>query len=261
VTADYPIDAIPATPEYVLDVFRDWHRFGLLDDEPTFETSVRELANILNDTIMFWRELARSLNAHLGLDVPAPEWEGALSPMRARTVRDVCEFVAARLGTRPAIRPWQHIAGDCLPAGVFLTVRSLLARDGADPDGITPSTPLETYLVQFFGKPWLQDLTRLAPGRLPSMTVDYGLLGTGARVVGLASAAILLGLVSNAVGAVVCAGAILGLACLLMPVALLAGYLTAVRPPRRVELTGLHTFRDLAYALAGQQPRRALASA
>ncbi len=250
----YPTDEIPATPEYVLDVLRDWHRFGLLDDEPTFEMSVRELADILNDTIMFWRELARSLNAHLGLAIPVPDWEGVLSPMGTRTVRDVCEFVAARLGTRPAIRPWRHIAGDCLPAGAFLTVRALLVRDGADPDGITPSTPLETYLVQFFEKPWLRDLTRLAPGRLPPATVDYGLLGTGAGVVVLAVAAVMLGLLTGAI-------VFFGLACLLMPVAFLAGYLTAVRPPHRVELPGLHTFRDLAYALAGQQPRRIQVSA
>src|SRR5688572_22141030 len=122
--AHYPMDEASATPGYVLEVLRDWHRYGLLDEEPTFDTSVRGLATTLNDTILFWWELARSLNTYLGLSIPVAEWKAALSPMRTRTVRDLCEFVAARMGTRPAVRPWLPVSVGGLPAGAFLTVRS-----------------------------------------------------------------------------------------------------------------------------------------
>lgn len=67
--------------------------------------------------------------------------------------------------------------------------------------------------------------------------------------------ALLLGLLLSGAGAFGLACLLFGLACLLMPLAFVAGLLTAVRPPRRVALPGLVTFRDLAYALAGQQPR------
>lgn len=252
---DYPIDYEPATPEYVLEVFRDWHRFGLLEEEPTFDTSIRDLATNLNDTILFWRELARSLIAHLALDVPLAEWKPILHPMRRRTVRGVCEFVAARLGRRPVIRPWRHASGECLPAGAFLTARSLLARGGADPYTIGPGTPLGPYLRRS-GASWVWDLARAAPGRIPPCMAHRPLQTAGCLTLGVGVAVGLLGVALRKCGLSEPALAVAGLGCFGLSI---GGALTLAAmycPPRRVTLGDLITFRDLAYALAGQEPRR-----
>jgi hypothetical protein len=258
-TTDYPTDQVPATPEYVLALLRTWHEDGLLDDEPTFDTPVRELARCLNDTILFWRELARSLTAHLGLDIPVADWKPVLSPMGSRTVRDVCEFVAARMGTRPAIRPWRHIAGECLPAGAFLTIRALLAREGVDPDEITPSAPVAPFVRSH--PAWIRTLVLMSPLHVPPTFVIFRpwwmwlpavwVLGPTAILSVLLGGILLILAVTTA--SLIVAAVAVG-----MVVAGIVGLRWADRlsQPTGVEFADPHTFRDLAYALAGQQPRR-----
>jgi hypothetical protein len=257
-TADYPLDEVPATPKYVLAVLQDTVSLEF-DDELIFDTSLLELAfSFENSGWLRTRALARNLNSTFAVNIPLSEWEAAFPNLRRRTVREVCEFLAARI-TRPMIRPWRHIAGECHPAGAFLTVRSLLAREGVNPAETIPSAAFGPHLRQLYiqGKAWdvLRKLMRAAPGRLPHANLNYGPLGSGGGAVGFAIVAIMLGCLSAAVGAPGLGGALLGFACLLMPVAFLIGFLSGLRPPRDVDLHGLHTFRDLAYALSGQQPR------
>lgn len=249
---NYPTDEVPATPEYVLELFRELFSEW---DEPleslSFNTTVSEFATEWNDTILFWWELARPLNEFTGLNLPIEEWKSILSPMRQRTLRGVCEFVASRMRTRQTIRPWHHIGGDCLPAGAFLTARSILARYGANAREITPSTSLEPYFQRYdFG--WLWELCRLAPGCLPPLTVDRWDPTCG-YFIGLAigGGLMLLGSILGKVGS-----QFFAFGFLFLFFTAFVSLVTQQLSHKRVELGDLHTFRDLAYALAGQQPRR-----
>ncbi len=130
-TVDYPTAEAPATPEYVLAVLRDALPFEFEEDELDFDTPLVDLACAYND--LAWprtRLIASCLNNLFATTIPLAEWEAAFPGLRGHTVREVCEFLSPRI-TQPLIRPWRHICGDCLPAGAFLTIRSLLV--GAAP--------------------------------------------------------------------------------------------------------------------------------
>jgi hypothetical protein len=240
--ASYPPAQIPATPEYVLDLLRDVFRgWDQPDDFLSFDTTVSDFASEWNDTILWWRELARALNGFTGLDLPLAQWRPVLAPMGRRTVGEVCRFVAENMRTRPAIRPWRHVAGECLPAGAFLTARWLLSQRGADPRAIAPSTPLCEYLTRY-GPGWVLDLMWMAPARVPPV----------ARRDRLGAAGVACCLLGSGLAAVTRSPLLCGLTL----TAALACWLVRSALPRRFAVGELTTFRDLAYALAGQPPRR-----
>jgi hypothetical protein len=255
-TADYPVDEAHATPEYVLEVLRDWHAQlaalgeALPDFKVTAEATVDEFAEgcvELNWESCHWRTVADALNDVWELTISKDEWQPVLTPGDARTLGDVARFLAARV-RRPVVRPWRYIAGDCLPAGYFLTIRALLAASGANPDAITPSTPIEPFLTCYHAN-FFRRLTQLAPRRLPPMHFQpFHWSGIPLMLVGLLL--VLIGTLTSYIGlpAVSVFCTVAGL--VLIPV----GYLLS--HTERVLLPGLVTFRDLAYALAGQQPRR-----
>jgi hypothetical protein len=251
---EYPIAEVPATPDYVLGMLRDLSSDTHPDaDWPTFDTSVSELAEEWNDTILFWWEFARLMNEFTQLNLPSGEWKPVLSPMRERTVGDLCRFIAERIQTRPAIRPWPYVAGECLPAGAFLTARAILARCGADANSITPSTPIAEYLRRF-GAGWVYELAEMAPGRLPAVEASHPLEGVscGTAVVGFSL--LLLGWLVGGDGGRVAAGCGVSLF-----FAAILSLTVADRLLRwRITIGELRTFRDLAYCLAGQEPRRAI---
>lgn len=260
-TADYPTATVPATPEYVLEVLRESVRLQVGWDV-TFDSPVAELLCAYND--LAWPSvglLVGCMNATFGVEIPTREWEQEFHRIRGQTVRDVCEFLVPRL-TRPVIRPWRYVGGECRPAGVFLTMRTILAGRGVDPDALTPSSPLLSVpfrdLDYLFGR-----LSLIAPGRVPPprqrgsllgyhflgcVSVSWLLFGTmlGCIVLGLAaSSGLPLGV---AIGSVML---LTGIAC---------GWVLhrIQRPPFvRTEWGGFRTFRDLAYAFAEEQPRRA----
>jgi hypothetical protein len=167
-------------------------------------------------------------------------------------VRDVCEFLARRL-TRPVVRPWKHIAGDCLPAGAFLTVRSMFAAAGADPKEITPGTPLAPYLWRYHDL--VAPLTCLAPDRIPPLTERFSLAGFLCVV--LAPVPLFLVLLLAEWGIQLPVGVWLATVFGAFPFTV-AGIILLMRAERRPRFGELETFRDLAYCLAGQRPRRVI---
>lgn len=259
-TADYPLDEAPATPEYVLAVLQDVIQWEFPEDKLTFDSSLVDVVSLFND--LTWsrtRVLADVANWIFAANIPLSEWKAQFPTLRRRTVRDLCEFLVRRI-TRPVIRPWAHIAGDCLPAGAFLTVRSLMVQSGAGLDAITPSAPLGPHLLRLHSNRSLWELvkilSRTTPGRLLQINVSYGILGrAGNSAVGLGCLGVFVGLVFAGIGVGGIALALIGLSCLFFALALLFGFITGLRPPRAVEFAGLTTFRDLAYCLAGHQPR------
>lgn len=259
-TADYPTAQVPATPEYVLEVLRAvFDGSELPDGCLTFDTPVRDLIYEWTDAYFFWWEFVRPLNVWMALDLDWREWESVLSPKRGCTVRDLCDFVARKMVARDVIRPWKHVAGDCLPAGAFLTVRSMLARVGVDSQAITPSTELAPYMPELTGEMGGR-LFRLAPGRIPNPEdvfrpwpvgcgVAAGLVSAILTTV-LATILLVAGIVS--VSPVVVLVSFLGLVLSVRSVR----WFNRLSQPVGVHLGELRTFRDLAYCLAGQESRR-----
>lgn len=164
----YPTLNEPATPEYVLAVLQDRIR---QDEEwanlkVTFATTVAG-AFPLEPEIMWGKtpNLGQILNKCLDIAIPDDEWAHVLEPPKERTVGDVCQLVACYL-ERPRIRPARVAGVSCLPAGAFLTVRSLLHQAGAKAEEIGPSTPLAPYTRQFL-EVFVGPIARLAPGAFP----------------------------------------------------------------------------------------------
>ncbi len=233
----------PATPDYVLAVFRDWYGRDPGADpdvDLSFETTVEEWRE--HDDLIDWQEFGRNLNAFWEIDCSDAEWKAVLEPARTKPLAAVCELIA-RHATRPRIRPSRWLGRTCAPAGAFLAVRSLLTEAGVDPREIAPSTPLAPYARRHWGT-LLDVLTRLAPGALPPVRIRTPVHD-----------AAVLGIVIGAVGLLAgnCAG---------LPVVTIAGGVLYVSSfaatwiaaryllPASVEFGNLMTFRDLAKLIA-----------
>jgi hypothetical protein len=250
--AEYQSDDLPATPEYVLSVLKDWLRqvCNCGEGDPntglTFETTVRQWQDaMLDDGIILWWAQGRWLNREWGIHCSREEWRAALKPARERTLRDVCGLIA-RHARRPGVRPWRFIGGECLPAGVFLTVRSLLHRAGVDVSAVAPSTPLASYLGRY-SSVMLPSLIHLAPGALPPVRLQLPLVNTARLVIFLGLLVELIGLFAGAGMFVV---PLLGLALLFVGLVL-----TSMIVGPQAELGELRTFRDLSLHLAAHSIR------
>ena len=97
-TADYPVDEIPATPEYVLEVVRDWTRevAGVADQSyPTFGTPFAEWLHLVYFDPPSMKRLRPWFNQTWGASVTPDEW-AAFDPDRA-TVGDYCRLAASHI--------------------------------------------------------------------------------------------------------------------------------------------------------------------
>lgn len=245
-TVDYPTDEAPATPEYVLEVLREWHRIAVAVGD------AREIPISLDTPFWDWMDCQEvddwgrggfggAMNRAWSVDIPRKKWKDF--EWTASTLGELCELIASQ-AKRPVLRPWYHIAGECWPAGAFLTLRSLLAGAGLDPSLLTPSAPLEPYLTRRYDSLWLS-IARLRPGCGP---VPYFTRGerlarkTLMAVFGLS----FLGL---------CVLPILAI-----PVLMLSwiGFFISSQfmGGWQFQDPTIRSFRDLAYALTGQEPRR-----
>lgn len=170
--ANYPIEWVPATPEYLLACMREECRQSrLLDGDelgdveqqlPTFESTVCEWREAMD--LVGWRPLGQALNEEWGTHFAESQWFSVLMPAREKTLRGVCELLATQV-SRPVVPPAKMAGRECASAGVFLAIRSVLLQAGA-PQDLRPSTPLEP-LVQKWPAVFTQQVSRLAPGGLP----------------------------------------------------------------------------------------------
>jgi hypothetical protein len=258
-TADYPTAEVAATPEYVLEVLRESVRYDFGD--LSADDSVHDLAGMYND--LAWdsvRVLADCLGPAFDADIPLVDWRAAFPRARGRTVGEVCDFLAPRV-RRPVVRPWRHVAGDCPPAGAFLTVRSILSGRGLDPGRVTPAAPVAAVPVADLHHLFWR-LTLIEPGRVSLPREERAFYGQ--TLLGCLAALVLVlgypvGLLLVGFGAVAGKWAGLAVGAGVLAVALAAGWVAyrLARPPLVwTEWPGISTFRDLAYCLAGQQPRR-----
>lgn len=170
---DYPIEHVPATPEYVLHSLNEYQSPLLTGGTLTFDSTISEW----DDLCIFddWRSIAGMLNALWAIDVPLRQWRAVLIPERQRTLRDVCELIA-RHAKRPMVRPASIMGAQCLSAGAFLTIRSMLHDAGAAVEHIAPSTALAAYTRRYYHV-FAGPISRLAPGAL--QRVEPALTPTG----------------------------------------------------------------------------------
>lgn len=249
-TADYPVDEVPATPDYVFELFRNYVRtwtrlevpgsYGDVANDPADRHFGRYLTNL---EIALEDAYGIALPDSLAIDL------GALD---RKTVREVCSAIAVAMNTRPVIRPWRHVGGECLPAGAFLTVRSMLVASGAKPERITPGSSLSRYLF-WYGQTLVGGLARLAPGSVPAVRERFPLWGFLLVIFAVVPLGIVL-LLSEC-GIKMPVWAFLASAYGGFPLTV-AGLALMVRCVVRPQMGELVTFRDLAYCLAGQAPRR-----
>jgi hypothetical protein len=253
----YPTLEEPATPEYVLAVFQGYHRLecDLREADPAFglsmNTSVKEWQLQLwpDDLSWFvpWRRLGQWLNDTWKIDVTEKEWRARLLPAKQLRLGDICELIARR-AKRPRIRPAQLLGGHCAAAGAFLTLRSLLADKGIKASAIRPSTPL-LHLSRHHCYLLAEACIRLAPGSLAHepYRLTWGRYFLGWSLL----AAMLTGMVVMVLGAVL--GRPWAMAVGAIPFMIV--YAVAVifgRAACGVIFAGMHTFRDLATAIASK---------
>lgn len=158
----------------------------------TLETTVqawREACDLLP-----WRELRRAYNEYFGIHPTDTEWQVVLEPSHKRSLREVCEFVAAR-AVRLRVRPAGLLGVRCAAAGIFLATREFLQSAGEDVREIAPSTPLSEYTRRHAMR-LLQQSVLWAPGALPPVRIVHRmyeratlglLIGYGCAFAGLAA--------------------------------------------------------------------------
>jgi hypothetical protein len=150
------------------------------------------------------------------------------------------------------VKPITILGRNCLPAGAFLSICSVLRDAGVDVSHISPSTPLAEYARKYPSE-FLVYVSRLAPGALPLVEVRnhpaYDLciagMGFGALAGGLCF--LLLSWIHSLLLPGILAWAIF--------VACRIGHGFAVKNPlKKVAFGNLDTFRDLAVVISKAQP-------
>jgi hypothetical protein len=245
-----PLDE-PATPQYILAVLQDMHRQQCQWDpeadpgtQLTLETTVAEWRDACD--LLGWKRLGRAYNEFWGVSITDAEWQVILEPSQEKRLAGVCELLASR-ATRPEIRPARLFDCNCVAAGAFLTIRSLLCDAGEESAGeIAPSTPLAPYFRRHTNV-FLGPVSRLAPGALPPVRIlnplyDAALLGSG------------VGLLAALIGACVSPWLVAVGAFLFVLGWALTWYAARWRLPASVEFGELRTFRDLAVVVAEGKP-------
>jgi hypothetical protein len=236
------------TREDVLGVLIDYARLsdplGEVLEPLEFETSVAAWRGSLE--LVGGKALGKELNKWFWVNIGEREWMRVLTPAKKRTLGEICDLIAA-YGIKREIEAVTVMGCRCRKAGAFLAVREILAKAGADVSELHPTSRIEDYSRLFHADVFNQ-LVRLAPGQLPTVQREGGILGAYAIsifVCGvLCYAAILLG--DSAV-----ANRLLITTLALLLLTLIWG---SIHQPR-MRLGWVRTFRDLSRVLVGEWPR------
>ena len=238
------VQAVPCTPDYVLEVIRDSYRHQVQYDpeaepgvELSFDSTVSDWRNACD--LLRGKPLGRALGMEWGFQATNEAWRQVLEPPRQKRLADVCTFIANR-ATRPVARPSKLLGSACQSGGTFLAIREALQAAGANIEGLRPSSPLQALLNKYPGV-FLGPVSRLAPNRLPPVQLSSARRSFFALTfLGFFVAAFVMGF--------------LGLtAALLLSLCLaLASFGLFVRAPIDFEFPGVQTFRDLVERMLGE---------
>ena len=239
------LKTVPMTADDVLKILQDSHRHQCAFDpeadpgvELKFETSVAKWRNAWD--LVDADSLGVALNEFWEMAVPEEAWRSVLEPPQSRSLRDVCDLVAAN-ARKFLLQPAGAFGAKCEAADAFLAVRALLVRAGAPGSAIRPSAPIEDLARQFpaifFGP-----ISHLAPGRLPTVVIRTPWHTLAVSVVGLG----LLGVIAGSFINSRLAAWSFGLAAL----AYVGTWITVRLRPAEVRFGTIKTFRDLAELIA-----------
>jgi hypothetical protein len=243
----------PATAEYVLAVIRDSHRQQCeydpeaeADIDLTFDSTIAEWRMACD--LLAWRPLSRALDKWFSVKLPASEWKDWLEPASEKRMGRLCEAIARR-ATRERVIPKNILGNPCQSASVFLAVRELLEKAGADVSCLRPDAAVAEYARDYPGV-FLDELSRLYPGRLPLVRIStpvHNILAAALVILLLISGLCrLLGYWSGVAWAAVGAlAAVFGL------------IIASILPPKSVSFGNVTTFRDLVNALIAHEYGRA----
>jgi len=248
---DYPTIDRPATPDFVLEVLIDSHR-----QQCEYDPEADSTINLsFNSTIQEWRsacdlvssrELGRALNEIWETNLSDEQWDAVLTPAHEKTLSNVCELIAAHVA-QPIVRPAQFFGGNCLSAGVFLTIRSLLYRAGADVSSIKPSTPIADYTRRHVAL-FLDAISRLAPGRLPPVRIRMPIFNAIAAIGVVVGIIVVVFGFSLELAVVSLIGGVLSVCCF-VAISIYGRYLL----PTSVDFGSIRTFRGLSHSIAEYQ--------
>jgi hypothetical protein len=272
-----PTVQVPVTPGYLLALHRDyvrrnrgldrdseypkrfsfhstmieWIQYGYLR-EPDFLKRL-PFYSIMN---ALWQyglliddhddEFITLLNELFGVKYSCKAWSKILSQADKVQFGDVAHFIAQRT-TRPMICSLQLGPFSSRAAGAFIAIREFLREQGADADQIAPSTPFEPYAITYHQTlPFF--LSKLAPGTLPRRNSQLSRLDQIWLWVFLIGG---FGIFATWMGSFILGQLrwemILFFCICLFACMMINGI------PGRVYYEGIHTFRDLAFALT-QEP-------
>jgi hypothetical protein len=202
-------------------------------------------------------DFRRFLNDWFDLSLTSEDVRAVAAPARRRTLREVCEFIAGRAEV-PALEPVTILGRQCLSEGTFLTMRTMLARAGADVSQLAPSSPLGPYLRDHF-MTFARDISKLSPGTFPRIEErerpKISLRCCGTAAIGLTGLAALVMFVDRQV--LNC--------CSIVVMAIFATFAFAAWIDQRhtsqtfPELPGVDDFRDLVDTILRRPLRRRIA--
>ncbi len=171
----YPTVKTPATPEYVLEGLREWHRlsyqldYGMLPrNELTFETTFDDWQ--FECDLEDWQSLRSSMNKAWQISIPKEEWDEVLSVESDQTLWVVCRLIS-QYASVYEIREETFFGKPSRPASTFLAIRNLLRDAEVDVSEIAPSTPLSDYSYKHADL-FLGSISLLAPGALPKIRLE-----------------------------------------------------------------------------------------
>ena len=245
--ANYPVQELPAAPEYILAVIKDNHRQQCqVDPEAekdivlTFDSTIAEWREACD--LLGWRKVAKAMNDWFKTDFSIEQWKAVLEPAKNKTLRGVCELLATKV-KRLEIKPFGN---RCMNAGIFLTIRSLLKRAGAK-EQIKPSTQIapfcRDYVEEFF-----DGIAKLEPGALPLVKIRTSFYNYSVG-------AFLLGLVICGIGSFLSPFIVIFGVCF-AAFAYVSIYVAAKSRPTKVEFGSIQTFRDLTLIIANARKER-----
>lgn len=256
-------ETCPVSPEFVLVTFREWHRlscnWGEADPEflPEFDSTLAAWGNAFD--WLSWSGFTNTLNHYWSIHCTQQEWKAVLEPEQERTIRDLCEMVA-RHARIFAVPPLEILGASCPAGGAFLAVQALLAKAGANPEEISPSTPLEEY-GRRYGLVFLGVIRCRWPGALQDMKPQRA--STSGTVVRLSRIAEWVGILLIIEGLILGGqhlwqGQSLTPALILISVGIVPRMLSYIlsdwlNPPLQVSFGALRTFKALARRLSAHQ--------
>ena len=239
----------PATPEYILNVFKDEYRHACEYEETdpvelTFDTTIRDFRGV--GDLLEWKQLGKAYNEWFGIEFDNAKWKSLFKPEYKKKLGQLCSEIAKHT-YQEKIRPISIFGKQCYKGGIFFVLKSKLAEAGANVEKLAPSSDLAEY-TRLYPEVFLNFSAKYFPNVIPPVKISAS---TG-NIILIGS--MLAGLLLLAAGAIYSKylndNSILGviftiLGVLIVLFSYILVWVTSCMPPSSVKFGDLETFRDL----------------